>query len=86
MSTTSTYPESLRPWNVASWSLLILYVLSLLVFAASVFDEDIVRAIGLGGYADESAWWPILVQVALGVGAFMTYYWHGGGMPEPLSR
>lgn len=56
MSTTSTYPESLRLWNVASWSLLILYVLSLLVFAASVFDEDIVRAIGLGGYADESAW------------------------------
>ena len=75
MSTTSTYPDSLRRWNVASWTLLVLYVLSLLVFAVSVFNEDIVRAIGLGGYADESAWWPILVQVALGVGAFMTYYW-----------
>ena len=68
MSTTSTYPESLRLWNVASWSLLILYVLSLLVFAASVFDENIVRAIGLGGYAVESAWWPILVQVAWELG------------------
>ena len=75
MSATSTYPGSLRRWNLASWTLLALYVASLLVFAVSVFDEDIVRAIGLGAYADPKSWWPILVQVALGTAAFLTYHW-----------
>ena len=75
MSVTSTYPDSLRRWNLASWILLALYVLSLLAFAVSVFDEDLVRAIGLSGYSDEKSWWPILVQVALGTAAFLTYYW-----------
>jgi hypothetical protein len=75
VSAIATYPDSLRRWNLASWILLALYVLSLLAFAVSVFDEDFVRAIGLGGYADEKSWWPILVQVALGTAAFLTYYW-----------
>ncbi len=75
MSATSTYPGSLHRWNVASGVLLALYVLNLAVFAVSVFNERIVRAIGLSAYTDERAWWPILVQVALGAAAFMTYYW-----------
>jgi RyR domain len=75
VSATSISPDSLRRWNLASWTLLALYVLSLLVFALSVFDEAIVQTIGLGAYADEGAWWPILIQVALGTAAFLTYYW-----------
>jgi hypothetical protein len=74
MFATSTHPGSLHRWNVASGVLLALYVLNLAVFAVSVYNERIVRAIGLGAYTDERAWWPILVQVALGAGAFVTYY------------
>jgi RyR domain len=75
MAATSTYPRSLHRWNVASGVLLALYVLNLAVFAVSVYNERLVRAIGLGAYTDERAWWPILVQVALGAAAFVTYYW-----------
>lgn len=75
MPATSTYPDSLRRWNVASLILLALYVLSLVVFAVSVLDRGVVQALGLGAYADPRAWWPILVQVALGAAAFLTYYW-----------
>ena len=75
MSTRSIYPDSLRRWNVVSWTLLGLYVLSLLVFVASVVNESFIRRIGLGGYADPRAWWPIMVQLALGTAAFLTYYW-----------
>jgi hypothetical protein len=75
MSATSTYPGSMRRWNLASGVLLALYVLNLAVFAVSVYNERIVRAIGLSAYTDERAWWPILVQVALGAAAFVTYYW-----------
>ena len=75
MAATSTYPRSLHRWNVASGVLLAFYVLNLAVFAVSVYNERIVRAIGLGAYTDERAWWPILVQVALGAAAFVTYYW-----------
>jgi hypothetical protein len=75
MFATSTYPGSLHRWNVASGVLLALYVLNLAVFAVSVYNERIVRAIGLGAYTDERAWWPIMVQVALGAAAFVTYYW-----------
>lgn len=75
VTATSTYPSSLRRWNVAAWTLLVLYLLNLLIFAVSVFDAGIVQALGAGGYTDEKAWWPILVQVALGIGAFLAYYW-----------
>ena len=75
MSTRSIYPDSLRRWNVVSWTLLGLYVLSLLVFVASVVNESFIRRIGLGGYADPRAWWPIMVQLALGTAAFLSYYW-----------
>jgi RyR domain len=71
---TSTYPGSLHRWNVVSGVLLALYVLNLAVFAVSVYNERMVRAFGLGAYTDERAWWPILVQVALGAAAFLTYY------------
>jgi hypothetical protein len=75
MFATPTYPGSLHRWNVASGILLALYVLNLAVFAVSVYSERMVRAIGLGAYTNERAWWPILVQVALGSAAFVTYYW-----------
>jgi hypothetical protein len=71
----STNPGSLHRWNVASGVLLALYVLNLAVFAVSVYNERMVRAFSLGAYTDARAWWPILVQVALGAAAFMTYYW-----------
>jgi RyR domain len=67
--------QSLRRWNVAACTLLVLYLLSLVIFVVSVYNERIVRTIGLGVYTDESAWWPILIQVALGAAAFATYYW-----------
>ena len=67
--------QSLRRWNVAACTLLVLYLLSLVIFVVSVYKEPILRAIGLGVYTDESAWWPILIQVALGTAAFATCYW-----------
>jgi hypothetical protein len=55
MSATSTSQDSLRRWNVASSSLLGLYLLSLVVFAVAVRDDGVVRAIGLGAYANPRA-------------------------------
>jgi hypothetical protein len=85
VSVASTYPGSLRSWNVASWTLFALYLLNLVIFAVSIFDEGIVQALGLGGYTDEKAWWPILVQVALGIAAFLTYYWPRWREPRNFS-
>ncbi|MFL6047085.1 MAG: RyR domain-containing protein [Propionibacteriaceae bacterium] len=85
VSVASTYPGSLRRWNMASWILFVLYLLNLVIFAVSVFDEGIVQALGLGGYTDEKAWWPILVQVALGIAAFLTYYWPRRREPQNFS-
>jgi RyR domain len=75
MPATSTDQSSLRRWNVASTILLILYALSLGIFALAVSHPKTVRAVGLGAYTRERAWWPILVQIALGAAAFATYYW-----------
>jgi hypothetical protein len=75
MPATSTSTHSIRRWNVAACTLLALYLLSLIIFAIALFNERIVAAIGLEAYADETAWWPILLQIALGTAAFVTYYW-----------
>ena len=74
MSAMSTSSHSLRRWNVAACTLLALYLVSLIIFAVSIFNDHI-GPIGLGAYTNEKAWWPILVQIALGAAAFATYYW-----------
>ena len=62
-------------WNRAAGVLLALYVLNVIIFAASMLAPDLIERIGLGEYRNSRSWWPILVQVVLGLGAFGCYYW-----------
>ena len=64
-----------RRWNRAAGLLLALYVLNVIIFAASMLAPDLIDRLGLGEYRDSRSWWPILLQVLLGLGAFGCYYW-----------
>ena len=64
-----------RRWNRAAAVLLALYVLNVIIFAASMLAPDLIDRLGLGEYRDSRSWWPILLQVLLGLGAFGCYYW-----------
>ena len=64
-----------RRWNRAAGLLLALYILNVIIFAASMLTPDLIDRLGLGEYRDSRSWWPILLQVLLGIGAFGCYYW-----------
>jgi hypothetical protein len=74
MTTTAAGEASLRRWNLAAGVLLVLYGLSLVVFVLSTLAPGFVASLHLGAYQKPSQWWPILLQVVLGVGAFLCYY------------
>ncbi len=67
-------PEDLRRWNLAATVLIGLYAVNLVLFAAAMIAPDRIVAAGLGEYTRSRSWWPILLQVVLGLAAFVCYY------------
>ncbi len=67
-------PERLAAWNLAAGVLLGLYVLNVIIFALSMLAPAVIERVGLGEYRNSRSWWPILVQVLLGLAAFGCYY------------
>ena len=74
-------PDRLRPWNALAIALLALYLVGIGLFcyaALTTTPEPSPYAITdgpLAAYGNPRAWWPVALQLALGLGAFGAYYW-----------
>jgi hypothetical protein len=64
-----------RGWNVLAISLLALYLIGLGVLAVAAPIRRPLDNPLLAAYTRPTSWWPILVQVLLGAGGFLAYYW-----------
>lgn len=64
-----------RPWNVVAIALLCCYLVSLVLLSLGALTPRALSREPWHAYAVETSWWPILVQIAFGVGAFLAYWW-----------
>ena len=68
-------------WNALAIALLVLYLVGMGLFcyaALTTTPEPSPYAITegpLAAYGNPRAWWPVALQLALGLGAFAAYYW-----------
>lgn len=75
-----TQPTRLRPWNVAAVVLLLAYAAGLVLFCAAALagtpgpPSGAFRRGPLAAYADPRGWWPVALQLLLGLAAFGAYY------------
>lgn len=73
-------PTRFRPWNAGAVALLVLYVAGLVLFCHAALTTTpapsayAIRRGPLAAYGDPRAWWPIALQLALGLAAFAAYY------------
>ena len=74
MTTGPSASTTRRRWTLAAAVATALYVLGLVFFGVAVARPEWVRELGLGAYANSRKFWPILVQVLLGMAAFVCYY------------
>jgi hypothetical protein len=69
-------PPNNRPWNVLALASTFVYTAGLALLALAALSPGWARRWRppFDAYADPSAWWPILVQLLLGLAAFGAYY------------
>ena len=76
----SDQPARLRAWNALAIGLTVLYVAGLVLFCYSALTTTptpsryAITQWPFSAYSDPRAWWPVALQLALGVGAFGAYY------------
>jgi hypothetical protein len=64
-----------RGWNVLAISLIVLYLIGVGVLAVAAPIRPPLYPPLLAAYTRPTSWLPILVQVLLGAGGFLAYYW-----------
>jgi hypothetical protein len=64
-----------RGWNVLAISLVALYLIGVGILAVAAPIRRPLHNPVLEAYTRPTSWWPILVQVLLGAGSFLAYYW-----------
>lgn len=70
----------LRPWNTLAVALLVAYVAGIVGFCSAALTARptptgyATTPRPLTAYGDPGAWWPVALQLALGLGAFGAYY------------
>jgi hypothetical protein len=73
-------PARLRTWNALALGLTVLYVAGILLFCYSALTTTpapsgyAITSPPFDAYSNPRAWWPVALQLALGVGAFGAYY------------
>ena len=76
----SEQPARLRAWNALAIGLTVLYLAGLLLFCYSALTTTptpstyAITQPPFNAYSDPRAWWPVALQLALGLGAFGAYY------------
>src|SRR5918997_5103481 len=76
----SDQPGRQRGWNALAIALMVLYLAGLLLFCYSALTTTPTRSPyaitqpPFSAYSDPRAWWPVALQLALGLGAFAAYY------------
>src|SRR5918999_940424 len=76
----SEQPGRLRAWNGLAIALTVLYVAGLLLFCYSALtttpapSKYAITQPPFSAYSDPRAWWPVALQLVLGLGAFAAYY------------
>ena len=76
----SDQPGRLRAWNALAITLTVLYAAGLVLFCYSALTTTpspsgyAITQRPFSAYSDPRAWWPIALQLALGIAAFGAYY------------
>jgi hypothetical protein len=64
-----------RPWNVLALVLLGRYLVGLVLLSLGALTPRSLSRPPWRSYAEQTAWWPILIQIVFGAGAFVAYWW-----------
>jgi hypothetical protein len=64
-----------RGWNALAVGLLVLYGISVVIFAAAAVVRRPLANPALDAYTRPTSWWAMGIHMALGVGGFLAYYW-----------